>query len=626
MKIHFITGIILAFTMITSFGQNSDLNIPFLQDVPIIDGLPDESLSKIEWQNFLYSEKSNATNPDFTTRYKLSYLLKSLYLLIETESDSIVYRDRAYQNGDGFHLVIARPDSGKAADEFYVLRFSPANETKNIPARKGVWYYNVDLSGKQLSAATQFVCQSKEGKSYFELALPWSEINPYHPLFSQSTGINLCFVKAIGDTDKNYYFLKKDSRIQSELSKREYVTAKFEQLVRIEKPVSFANVERRNIVGGTPVHVKIISFSKTENTVSYQLSVRSADEFSYTSIFVEKQLSAGINSNIIVLPTEKLLPGGYKIVWKCTDNSEGEIPFSILSEIDYDREKADLDKLIPEISQGDYTTMLFTLQNLVNDYKKLKPYEIAGTLRERFNTYTTTLNEIRINPRYLSEKPGISRRAFLSSIDSTLQPYTIKLPANFDLKKKHPLFVMLHGSGSDDQGMLDNQLTDGAFIEIAPNGRGTSNCFTIDGAETDVLEAIIDAIQNFPVNASNIILAGFSMGGYGAYRVYHEYPGMFKGIAVFSGHPNLATKWLGEGYPDFLDPSYLKTFRNTPVFIYHSKNDLNCPYPLTFELVEKLRNSGARVEFVTASEGGHGIIEKEYLPQYFKWLHALVHN
>ena len=620
MNKNIIIGIILALSVFTVFGQQQVLNIPFLENLPVIDGLPDESLTRLEWHSFSYSEKSNDSNPDFTTRYKIAYSLNSLYLVIETESDSIIYRDRAYQNGDGFHLVIAKPDSGKATDEFYVLRFSPASETKNIPSRKGVWYYNVDLSGKQLSAATKFVCKSKGGESFFELALPWSEVYPYHPLFSKSIGINLCFVKAIGEKDKNYFFLKKDNRIQSELSKREYIMAKFESPVQTDKPVSFANVERRNIAAGNPVKVEIISFSKSENTVSYLLSVRSADDYSYTSVYKEIQLSAGKNSNIYELPTGKLLPGGYKIVWKCTDNSEGEIPLSILPAIDYEKGKADLDKLIPEISPGDYNTMLFTLQNLVNDYNKLKPYETAGAVREQFNTYKTTINEIRNNSRYLSEKPGISRRAFLSAIDSTLQPYTIKLPANFDPKKKYPLFVMLHGSGSNDQGMLNNQLTENDFIEIAPYGRGTSNCFTTDGAETDVIEAIEDAIKNYPVNASEIILAGFSMGGYGAYRIYHENPGMFKGVAVFSGHPNLASQWLGDGYPDFLDPSYLKTFRNTPVFIYHSKNDLNCPYSLTLELVGKLRNAGAIVEFETTNEGGHGIIDKEYLPQYFKWV------
>ena len=618
--------ILLVFQLNAGYGQQPILNIPFLENLPVIDGLPDENFSLLEWRKFPYFEKSNDSNPEIASRYKMAYSLNCLYLLFETESDSIIYRDRAYQNGDGFHLVIARPDSGKATDEFYVLRFSPANTAKNVPARKGVWYYNVDLSGKQLSASTQFVCRSEQGKSYFELALPWSEVYPYHPLFSEGIGINFCFVKAVGEKDKNYYFLKKDKRIQSELSKREYVYAKFEPFVQPDKAVSFADVERRNIVAGNAVNVKIISFSKSENTVSYFLALRSVDDYSYTSVYKEKQLQPCLNSTTFQLPAETLVPGGYKLFWKCSDNSEGEISFSILPEIDFNKEKAKLDKFKNEISAGDYNTLLFTLQNLVKEYEKLKPYETAGAIRERFNAYLNTVDEIKTNPTYLSEKPGISRRAFLSEIDSTLQPYTIKLPRNFDPKKKYPLFVMLHGSGSDDQGMLNNQLTENDFIEIAPFGRGTSNCFTADGAEIDVREAIEDAIKNYPVNASEIILAGFSMGGYGAYRIYHEYPGMFKGIAVFSGHPNLATQWLGEGYPDFLDPAYLKTFRNTPVFIYHSKNDLNCPYDLTLQLVDKLKSAGARVEFVTTGEGGHGIIENRLLPQYFNWLHAQVSN
>lgn len=624
MKKHLVIIVFLAFSEITVFGQSTAFDVPFLENQAIIDGLPDENLNNVDWQSFPYIEKSSDSNPEIVSRYKIAYSFNCLYLLIETESDSIVFRDRAYQNGDGFHLVIARQDSGKAADEFYVLRFSPASAARNIPARKGVWYYNVDLSGKQLTAATQFACKAKAGKSYFELLLPWSEVYPYHPLFSDSIGFNLCFVKAIGEKDKNYYFLKKDSRMQSELSKREYLTAAFELPIQAQKPESFAMISKRNLLAGDSLMVNIVSFSKDGGQASFYLALKSADDYAYKSVYKEIKLSAGRNTNTFMLSTHDVIAGGYRLSWKCSDNSEGEIPLSVLPSIDYRKQKTLLEELKYEISPGDYNTLLFTLQNLEADYKKLKPYETAGAIRERINAYFYTLTEIKANKHYLSEKPGISRRAFLSEIDSTLQPYTIKLPANFNPAKKYPLFVMLHGSGSDDQAMLNNPLTENDFIEIAPYGRGTSNCFTTDGAEIDVREAIEDVIKNYPVNASEIILAGFSMGGYGAYRIYLEYPGIFKGVAVFSGHPNLASKWLGEGYPDFLDPSHLKTFRNTPVFIYHSKNDLNCPYDLTLQLVGKLKSAGAKVEFVTNTEGGHGIIDKEFLPQYFQWLHALL--
>ena len=78
--------------------------------------------------------------------------------------------------------------------------------------------------------------------------------------------------------------------------------------------------------------------------------------------------------------------------------------------------------------------------------------------------------------------------------------------------------------------------------------------------------------------------------------------------------------WIGEGFPDFLKPEYLKPFKNVPVFIYHSKNDLNCPFDLTVQLGAKLISAGAKVGFVTTNEGGRGIIDKDNIPAFYKWL------
>jgi len=352
--------------------------------------------------------------------------------------------------------------------------------------------------------------------------------------------------------------------------------------------------------------------------------VRSADNYTYFDWREEAQVTEGMNRIEFMLPTNKLLPGGYKIIWKCSDSSEGEMPLSVLPEISYRKEKTTLDNFKNQISEGDYTTLLFMIQNLVCDFEKMKDYETAGNIRERFSEYRNSLEEIRNGNKLMLESKGIFRRAFRSKIDSTLQPYSIRLPENFDRTKKYPLYVLLHGSGSDDQNMLNTSLTENSCIEIAPYGRGTSNCFTTDGAEIDVKEAIDDAIRNYSIDSSKIIIAGFSMGGYGAYRLFYEYPKLFKGVVVFSGHPNLASKWIGNGYPDFLQPEFLKPFKNIPVFIYHSKNDLNCPYDLTLQLVQKLNEAGAKVEFITSPESGHGILDKDHAAPYYAWLKDLL--
>jgi len=613
----------LLLVAVTASSQDT-LTIPFLKTIPVIDGIPESNQETLEWCDFSCIEKTNDQNENFSVRYKTGYTYTHLYLLIETDDDSIVCRDRAYQNGDGFHMVVAKPDGGKPTGEFYVLRFSPANKAKKIPARKSVWYYNIDLTNRSLSASTQFVCQSHNGKCYYELLLSWDDVYPYHPLFSESMGINLCFVKAVGSKEKNQYYLKYDKRIQWEQNRREYVTAHFEKPESIDNSFSVARLNRKNIVATDSLRIKLASFSSSVNAKSYYIAVCSADNYTYTDVYKEAEQPQEEMMSEFALPVKNLLPGGYKVGWRCTDGSEGEIPFSIMPEIKENKEKGRLHDLRGSVSDGDYYTLLFMLQDILKDYADLKEYELGGNIRERYLTYLHDKAEIRNNRHFLTEKPGISRRAFLSKVDSTLQPYSVKIPTVLELGKKYPLFVMLHGSGSDDQRILEGALTEGNFIEIAPFGRGTSNCFSAYHAPEDVKEAIEDAIINYPVDTSRIIIAGFSMGGYGAYRIFYEYPTLFKGVVVFSGHPDLANRWVGPGHPDFTNPEYLMPFKNIPVFIYHSKNDLNCPYPLTEELVKKIRKAGAKVEFVTTTEGGHDIIDKENLANYYHWLRNII--
>jgi len=70
--------------------------------------------------------------------------------------------------------------------------------------------------------------------------------------------------------------------------------------------------------------------------------------------------------------------------------------------------------------------------------------------------------------------------------------------------------------------------------------------------------------------------------------------------------------WQPNGWANIIPiswPFYLNTFRNTPLFVYR-------PYDFTLELVGKLNGVGAKAEFITTNEGGHGITGKEFLPLY----------
>ena len=61
-----------------------------------------------------------------------------------------------------------------------------------------------------------------------------------------------------------------------------------------------------------------------------------------------------------------------------------------------------------------------------------------------------------------------------------------------------------------------------------------------------------------------------------------------------------------------------------PLFIFHGREDRNCPFAVTQELVRKLERSGARVTLVTEEGAGHQRPGPEALRRYHEWLRKIV--
>ncbi len=60
------------------------------------------------------------------------------------------------------------------------------------------------------------------------------------------------------------------------------------------------------------------------------------------------------------------------------------------------------------------------------------------------------------------------------------------------------------------------------------------------------------------------------------------------------------------------------------MFIYHGEKDLNAPFTLTKELVEKLKRAGAKIEFITEPEKGHAEPSEENLKIFYNWLKNII--
>jgi Dipeptidyl aminopeptidases/acylaminoacyl-peptidases len=130
---------------------------------------------------------------------------------------------------------------------------------------------------------------------------------------------------------------------------------------------------------------------------------------------------------------------------------------------------------------------------------------------------------------------------------------------------------------------------------VAPRGRGASHAWARAEALADVDEALDDALAATGADPARVVLAGFSMGGYGVYRKFLDAPERFRALAVFSGHPDLANRWTGtRDHPNLLDPAVAARFRGIRLFVFHGAKDRNTPFELTEQAVAALRRRGRR--------------------------------
>ena len=85
--------------------------------------------------------------------------------------------------------------------------------------------------------------------------------------------------------------------------------------------------------------------------------------------------------------------------------------------------------------------------------------------------------------------------------------------------------------------------------------------YVSDESQTDIAEAIADVIENYPVDESRIVLAGFSMGGLRRPSDVLRDTRKFRALVVFSGDPDLANRWSdGGAHPNFSDDDLLTGF------------------------------------------------------------------
>ena len=184
---------------------------------------------------------------------------------------------------------------------------------------------------------------------------------------------------------------------------------------------------------------------------------------------------------------------------------------------------------------------------------------------------------------------------FYSKIDDSPQPYGVEVPEGLEFgkgKKPVPMWVWLHGRGdtATDLHFVYSRLMakkPGQFqpkgtIVIHPFGRYCNGWKS--AGETDVFEARDDATARFNVDRNRIALAGFSMGGAGAWHIGAHFADQWACVHTGAGFvdvkryqkvtPEKLPPWYEQVLWGVYDvPAYALNFKNVPLISYSGEND-----------------------------------------------------
>jgi len=220
-------------------------------------------------------------------------------------------------------------------------------------------------------------------------------------------------------------------------------------------------------------------------------------------------------------------------------------------------------------------------------------------------------------------------------------------PANFDVAKKYPMVVSVHGGpgaavqsewpGSGDFSMA---LAASGYFVLMPNPRGSfgnGEAFTRAnvrdlgyGDLRDILAGVDEAEKVAPIDSNRVGITGWSYGGYmtmWAVTQTHRFKAAMAGAGIanlqsYYGQ-NKIDQWMipffGKSVYDepevYAKSSPITFIRNvkTPTLVIVGDSDGECPTPQSYEFWHALKTLSVETQLVVYENEGHHFVKPEHL-------------
>lgn len=218
-----------------------------------------------------------------------------------------------------------------------------------------------------------------------------------------------------------------------------------------------------------------------------------------------------------------------------------------------------------------------------------------------------------------------SSSACIGELRGQLLPYAIYVPAGSEPSAGWGTTLLLHSlsanynqfAGSKNQSEFANRGS--GSIVFTPSGRGPDGWY-YDHAGADTFEVWADVAAHYRLNPAFTDIAGYSMGGYGTYKLASQFPDLFARAQPTVGPPGLGI-WVPPAEPQpggnqSLTERMLPSVRNVPFLIWDETTDELVPIAGVLEQVKAFDELGYRYEFDQFQAGEHLTlaINDEYAP------------
>ncbi len=206
---------------------------------------------------------------------------------------------------------------------------------------------------------------------------------------------------------------------------------------------------------------------------------------------------------------------------------------------------------------------------------------------------------------------------------SSMLPYRIRFPQDYDASKSYPLLIGMYGNGGSSEGFIThyNKLNNPQVIYVTPEGQyprsinvgpqwhsrtwsinrvGKQAWRTGDELVSDYILKTIKKVSS-EYKVSDVYLMGFSQGAVYAYTIGLQNPEQIKGVIGFSGY--MMDVEAGKSILSKKDVEQAKDLR---LFIAHGVDDAAISVETARELKTFFESQGFDLTY-SEFEGRHGV-------------------